>query len=125
MIDLHELDTLAADLTHAGLLAGVRVLAVVEDASAKIEHEAKSLAPRTRLPHLAGTINHDVTIEAGKIVGEIGTDAEVNGQAYLAHIFEYGAPAKNLGPRPFVTPPVDHVEPSFIAAVEAVGGQIL
>lgn len=117
-----DLDMLAADLARAGVFAGTRAVTVLEESAARIEAHARDQAPRTRLPHLAATITHDVTVGAS-IVAEIGADKDVNGQAKLAHIFEYGTSA--LPPRPFLGPALDLEEPRFASGIEDITGRIL
>lgn len=123
MNDFSELNTLAHDLTEAGLLAGVRALKVVEKSAQRIEDQAKEWAPRKRLPHLANTITHDVTVQPGMVVGEIGFDRDVNGQARLAHLFEYGT--SDMAPRASIGPAFDLESPAFVAGLEDAAGEIL
>jgi hypothetical protein len=122
-VDLSELNTLAADLTEAGVLVGVRSLKVVDASAQRIEEQARTFAPRKNLPHYAKTITHDVTVEGDHIVGEIGPDKDVNGQARLAHLFEYGT--SHLAPRSHLGPALDREGPAFIAALAEIAGKIL
>lgn len=122
-VDVSEINTLAADIAEAGVTAGFKIVGVVEDSCRKVEEQAKSFAPRKRLPHYAGTITHDVTVGAGEIVGEVGPDADVNGQAKLAPIFEYGT--AEFAPRAHMGPAFDREVPEFVRRVAAIGGGLL
>ena len=123
MNDFSELDTLAADLSQAGVLAGFKVAKVVEEWGVEVEEQAREWAPRKRLPHYAKTITHDVTIEGGVVVGEVGPDADINGQAKLAHIFEFGT--SDFAPRAHVGPAHDRAIPGAVRKISDLGGDIL
>lgn len=123
--DFSELNELVRDLEHGGLLAGVRAAKVVEDSSQRVEDQAKEWAPRKRVPHYARTITHDVTVGAGSIVGEIGPDADVNGQAKLAPIFEYGVASRGFAARAHMGPALDREIPNFIDGLGDAAGRIL
>lgn len=122
--DTSDIQRLAADLSALGKarVATVRGVAVVEESLERIEADARESAPKKRLPHYAETITHDVTIGGlgGSVVGEVGPDKDVNGQARLAHIFEYGT--SRLAPRADVLTAFDREIPNFLAAVEEAGG---
>lgn len=118
-----DLNTVAVDLAEAALLADVRVAATVEQSAARIEDQAKEWAPRKRLPYYARTVTHDVTVEPGAVVAEIGPDKDINGQAGLAHIFEYGT--ATLAPRAHLGPALDRESPAFVSRLEDVAGDIL
>lgn len=122
-VDLSDLNTLAADLAVAGATAGLRIVRVLEESASRIEADAKLFAPRKRLPRYAGTINHAVTVHPGMVEAEIGADADVNGQAKLAPIFEYGT-ATNA-PEAHHGPAFDREVPNFVTKVADVGGQLL
>jgi hypothetical protein len=122
-VDASEMDHLIGDLTGAGLLAGARAVAVVKASAKRIEDQAKEWAPRRRLPHYARTITHDIEIGAGKVTAEIGPDSDVNRQANLAPIFEYGT--SRVGPRAHMGPALDRETPKFEKGVEDVGGGLL
>lgn len=121
--DLSELDVLAADLSQAGISAGFKVARVVEEWGQDVETQAREWAPRKRLPHYARTITHDVTVVGSAVVGEVGPDKQVNGQASLAHIFEYGT--SDLAPRAHVGPAHDRAIPGTVRKLEKLGGDIL
>lgn len=121
-VDVSEINTLAADIAEAGVVAGFKIVGVVEDSCRNVEEQAKAFAPRTRLPHYARTITHDVTVGT-EIVGEVGPDADVNGQANLAPIFEYGT--ADLAPRAHMGPAFDREVPEFVRRVADIGGGLL
>lgn len=123
MTDFSDLNDLEADLRQAGVIAGVKALKVVEDSCQRIEEAARPWVPRKRLPHLANTLNHDVTVEGGAIVGEVGFDRTVNKQANLAHLFEYGT--SKLAPRASIGPAFDIEQPTFAKNIEEIGGEVL
>lgn len=126
MIDIDgidDLNRLAADLSDAGVRIGWRVHGIVEETAGEIEEQAKEWAPRKRLPHYARTINHTTTIEPGAVVAEIGPDADVNGQAKLGPVFEYGT--AETAPRAHVGPSFDRSIPGFTTKIADAGGKIL
>ena len=122
--DFSELNRLAADLSHAGVVVSLKIRPALERSAERIEQQAKEFAPRKRLPHYAETINHDVTTDgSGHVVAEIGPDRSVNGQAKLANIFEYGT--SDQAPRAHLGPALDREGPNFVAAVKEIGGDVL
>lgn len=122
-VDISEINDLAADIAEAGVLAGFKIVAVVEESCQKVEADAKAFAPRKNLPHYARTITHDVTIGAGEIVGEVGADADINGQAKLAPILEWGT--DKFPPHAHHGPVFDREVPNFVKRVSDVGGNLL
>lgn len=122
MNDFSELNTLAADLTKAGLTAGVRVLPVVHRAANNIVRDARQFAPKSAVAqHYPDTITYDIEIGAA-IAAEIGPDRDLNGQAKLGNLFEYGS--VNNAPQAHLGPALDREGPNFetyIAAVAAEG----
>ena len=102
MIGVDGINEVIADFTKAGLLAGVRTAAVLEESGQEIVKEARRLAPKTGLPHYASKIGHDVEVEKGAIVLEVGV--ERGGQGSLAHLLEFGTSR---------TPPHAHLGPAF------------
>lgn len=122
-VEMSDLNRLEADLLAAGALAGARILDIVEEWGADVEDEAKHLAPRKGLQHYADTITHDVHVDGATIVGEAGPDREINGQAKLGHLFEYGT--ERLAPRAHMGPAHDRATPVAVRKIEDVGGDIL
>lgn len=115
------LDELIADLTTAGVRAGIRAVKAAEDAGRKVRDEARELAPRVGLPHYAETITYEVDVESGSV--EIGP--ETGGQGSLGHLLENGVPSNGTPPHPHVLPAFDRAVPGFIAAIADIGGDIL
>jgi hypothetical protein len=122
-VDVSELNQLAADLTKAGLTAGVKAVAVAEQSGRELRDEARRLAPRKRLPHYAETITDEVTVEPGAVVVEVGPEAR--GQGKLGHILERGAPATGFPPHAHLGPALDRVTPAFVRRVADIGGDVL
>lgn len=95
-----DLDSLAVDLAKAGLRVGLVAGKVVEHHARQVRDTARELAPRTRLPHYAQTITHEVNFGPGYIEGVIGP--ETGGQGSLGAILERGTsvspPHAHLGP---------------------------
>jgi hypothetical protein len=120
--DTSDLNVLAVDLAQAGLAAAGRAMVVVEDSSQRIEDQGREWAPKTGLPHYARTITHDVTVEGLAIVGEIGPDPAVNGQALLAHILEYGS--ANNAPFAHLGPALDRETPNFVDTMAEAGDRL-
>lgn len=102
MIEESGLNELVADLTRAGLTAGVKVAAVFEEAGPGIRDEARNLAPKRGLPHYAKAITHDVMVDGTTVTLEVGP--ERGGQGSLGHLLEVGTVR---------TPPHAHLGPAF------------
>src|SRR5690606_6360473 len=112
---VNDLDRLAADLTEAGVLAGVKAAKALDDVGRDLRDEARRLAPGARggrAKHYPKTITHDVTVEPAAVVVEVGPDKNINGQAKLGHIFEYGS--VNNAPHAHLGPALDRVSPEFV-----------
>lgn len=120
---MNDLNVLAHDLTEAGALIGARAVEVIEQSAQRVEDQAKVWAPRKRLEHYAETITHDLEVDAGVIAAEIGPDKTINGQARLAHIFEYGT--ATLAPRAHLGPALDLEAPKLTAELEHIAGSVL
>lgn len=109
-------------------LAGAQAMAegekVVSKGSLNIKTEAKRLAPRgPHTPHYAASINYDVTVNArGEIIGEVGP-AEGRRQRGLGNLLEYGS--SHNPPHPHHEPALDHEEPRFVAACEALAERLV
>lgn len=104
-IDASGFHTLASSL--AGVSAKGRTLAgaAVRKSAADLEAQAKTLAP----------------VDTGNLRASIGTtmhgplDAEVGPTADYGLYLEYGT--SKMGPRPYMNPATDRVEPGFVAAM--------
>lgn len=119
--DFSDLDRLAADLTQAGVRAGLEAYGVADVAGRALRDEARRLAPKRRLPYYAEAITHDVEVGLGKVSVEVGP--EKGGQGSLGHILEDGTatspPRKHLGPA------LDRIGPEFARRVARMGGDLL
>jgi HK97 gp10 family phage protein len=95
-----DLTELVSDLRNAGQWAGQRAARETEKSAERLRDTARSLAPRTRLPHYAEAITHEVTHVGHVVDGEVGP--EKGGQGSLGHILEFGTsqspPHAHLGP---------------------------
>jgi hypothetical protein len=95
-----SLNVLAVDLAGAGPEAVARSGVELAKSAQRVQDMARDLAPRGHLPHYAATITWDASVDGLDV--EIGPDRQINGQAKLAHILEYGsvnnAPFAHLGP---------------------------
>lgn len=123
IIDTSDLDHLAVDLAAAGAAVAVKVVPALEHSAQNIEDQAREWAPKTRTPHYPATITHDVTPGVAGPVAEIGPDKNINGQAKLAHLFEYGS--VNNAPFAHIGPAFDREVPDFVEAVGVAGGDVL
>lgn len=121
-----DLETLAADLSRAGLLAGFKIRAVLGRSATHIRDDARENAPGgqgSRAKHYPRTITYDVTLGVDGLVAEIGPDRNINGQAKLAHLFEYGKPGQ--APRPHLGPALDREVDKFAREIADLGGDVL
>jgi HK97 gp10 family phage protein len=108
-----DLRRLVADLTQAGTKVNAAAAVVVAASAKRVQADARSRAPRKRLPHYARSITHEVRSGMGGVVAEIGP--EKGGQGSLAHLFEHGS--ANTAPKPHLGPALDAEESAFIAAL--------
>jgi hypothetical protein len=118
-LDLSDLEKWADDLHVAAAVSEPAALAVVARGSWNIKREAKANAPGGRMaPHYPASITYDVETGAtGEIVGEVGP-AQGLLQWGLGNLLEYGS--ENNAPQPHLEPALDHEEPRFYAAAEAL-----
>ena len=121
-LDLSELEKWADDLHVAAAVSEPAARAVVARGSLQIKTEARALAPHgPHTPHYRDSITYDVTTSAlGEIVGEIGPERGRR-QAPLGNLLEYGS--VNNAPWPHHEPALDHEEPRFYAAAEALAAR--
>jgi len=121
-LDLSDLERWHADLQFVGVIAPLAAEAVVAKGSLNIKTEARALAPHgPHTPHYRDSITYDVETSAlGEIVGEIGPERGRR-QAALGHLIEYGS--VNNAPWPHHEPALDHEEPRFYAAAEALAAR--
>jgi hypothetical protein len=123
-LDMSELMAWGKTLELAGAQAMAEGEKVVSKGSLNIKTEAKRLAPRgPHTPHYAASINYDVTVNArGEIIGEVGP-AEGRRQRGLGNLLEYGS--SHNPPHPHHEPALDHEEPRFVAACEALAERLV
>lgn len=112
IVDSHDLADLTHDLDDAGRDAVRKLLPVMHRGAANIRDDARENAPRSDvIKHYPRTISYDIERNGDTLEAEIGPDRDVNGQAKLAHIFEYGT--DSLAPRPHLGPALDRELPKF------------
>ncbi len=109
-----DLDSLAADLTRAGLTAGVKVAAVVAKAAHDVEALGKAFAPVD-----TGALRGSITTT----IGALGLSAEIGPSVDYGAYVEYGT--SRQAPAAYMGPALDRVSPDFAAALEVLGGTIL
>lgn len=113
-----ELMRIAADLTQAGEAAQYKAPLVVAKSAADLEAAMKR------------NIVEMGAVDTGFMLGSVGTDLDlINASAVVGPTADY-APFVNwgtskMGPRPFADNAADEIFPNFIAAIEALGGDIL
>ena len=121
--DWSEVNELAADLGKAGLGAARKAQRVVAKAAADVQRTGAATAQQLFKPPPEGA-------STGATANSIGVDLENGGLAAsigpttsYAPYLEFGT--RRMSPRPFMGPALDAVEPSFTAAMEQLGGDIL
>ena len=111
---MSDLDQLAADLAQAAVTVEREAPVVVGFAAGKVEQSARNRAP-VRTAKLRGSI-HTVRSLAG-------LSAEVVADSDHAVFVEYGT--SRMAPEPFMAPAADDAETDFVAAMTALGGDVL
>lgn len=122
--DVSDLLGLEADLRQAGADAVDEVRKVVAKGSLNIKTDWRRRW--SGHPHLKGlprTITYDTDVLRDTIVGEIGPDKALGGQAALANIPEYGS--VNNAPLPGGAPALETEAPKFEKALEALGVRLV
>ncbi len=118
MAGYDDLLKLAADLSKAAESAQYKAPLVVAKSAADLEAAMKR-----------NIVEMDA-VDTGFMLGSVGTDLDLpNASAVVGPTAEY-APYVNWGthkvaPRPFADNAADEVFPSFVSAIEALGGDIL
>ena len=112
MSGLDELNSIAADLRKAGFLAQWRAGQVVAKAAYDVEGIAKGFCP----------------VDTGFLRSSIGVDlalfsAVIGPTANYGPYVEFGT--SRMAPAAFMGPALDQVTPEFVAAIEALGGDVL
>lgn len=114
MSGIDDLMRLSADLTGAAMNVQTRAPFVVRASAASLERTAKSLCPR-RTGVLERSISTDLMLG--------GLAAEIGPTEYYGQFVEHGT--SKMPPQPFMGPAADREEPEFVAAMEALGGDVL
>lgn len=112
---IDDLNRLAADLAAAGPQAAAQASVVVHKTAMDIEATAKVLAP----------------VDTGATMNSIGYDVEpgndisvvIGPTTHYAPYLEFGT--SRMAPHGFMGPALDRHTPSFVAAMTAIGGDIL
>lgn len=110
-----QLRNLAADLRAAGTGVNKKASMVVRRSGLAIANQARMNAP-VDTGFLQGSI--DTAVDSSGLAMIISPTAE-----YAVYV-EYGT-SRGAPEQPFMRPAVEAVEPSFISAMEAIGGEIL
>jgi HK97 gp10 family phage protein len=113
---VEEVRAVARSLANADKATARKAQAVVRSSALAIERGAKLRAP-VDTGALRSSINTTLAAGAASISAEVGP--EVSYGIFL----EYGT--WRMPPQPYLGPAFDEVEPSFIAAIEDLGGQAL
>ena len=113
--DASELNALAADLGQAGYRATRKAQQAVVKSAHDVEAHGKRLAP----------------VDTGALMGSIGTDvaadslsAEIGPTVHYGAYVEFGT-RRRMAPHAYMGPALDIVGPSFAAAMEQIGGEVL
>ena len=117
MADVTDMYRLAADLAVASVTSQLKGGNVIAKVAGDIEATAKQLVP-VDTGATKNSIGVDMDLTAGNVLtADIGPTTE-----YAPHL-EYGTVQR--GPDPFMGPAMDMSTPAFVAAVAALGGDIL
>lgn len=114
--DVSQLDDLADDLAAAPVAALKQSRTVVQKATADIKRDAQIAAP-VDTGTLRNSIGYRTTISAAATEGEVGPTA-----SYGAYV-EDGT--SRMAPQPYMGPAFDRNAPLFIAAMEALGAEVI
>jgi hypothetical protein len=121
--DVSELLAWGRVLAAAGADAQTEGEAIVSKGSLNIKNGARRRAPRgPHTPFYADSINYDLAVQPGEIIGEIGP-VEGRRQRGLGNLLEYGSP--NNPPHPHHEPALDEEEPRYYAACEDLAGRLV
>lgn len=112
MIDVSQVNALAADLGRAQLAIVPKAAAVIRKTASDIEADAKNLAPVD-----TGNLRSSIGKSVNALHAEIGPSAEYG--IYQ----EYGT--SKMAPQPFMGPAFDRRAPGFVNAMSQLGGDIL
>lgn len=111
---VEQLNSLAADLTHAGLITAHRGSKAVKKIGADVVADGQAFCP----------------VDTGNLRNSIGVDYDGDGLGFEAGptanygpYVEYGT--SKMAPEAYMGPAFDRNAPAFVAAVEELGESIL
>ena len=112
--DASELNSRAADLGKAGYGATRKAQTVVAKSAADVERISKSFAPVD-----TGALKNSIGFD----IGDGGLEARIGPTVHYGGYVEFGT--RRMSPQPYMGPALDIVGPSFAAAMEEIGGEVL
>lgn len=116
---LEDLNRLSADLRNAADRVGPRAQQVLRKTALDIEADAKAFAP-VDTGNLRNSIGHSDL----RTVGQSGVlEAEIGPTASYGAYVELGT--SRMAPHAYMGPALDRRAPGFVAAMEALGGDVL
>ena len=121
--DWSEVNELAADLGKAGLGAARKAQQVVAKAAADVQRTGAAIAQQLFKPPPEGASTGATANSIGVDLEDGGLAASIGPTTSYAPYLEFGT--RRMSPRPFMGPALAAVEPSFTAAMEQLGGDIL
>ena len=121
--DWSEVNELAADLGKAGLWAARKAQQVVAKAAADVQRTGAATAQQLFKPPPEGASTGATANSIGVDLEDGGLAASIGPTTSYAPYLEFGT--RRMSPRPFMGPALAAVEPSFTAAMEQLGGDIL
>ena len=121
--DWSEVNELAADLGKAGLGAARKAQQVVAKAAADVQRTGAATAQQLFKPPPEGASTGATANSIGVDLEDGGLAASIGPTTSYAPYLEFGT--RCMSPRPFMGPALAAVEPSFTAAMEQLGGDIL
>lgn len=121
--DWSEVRALAADLSKAGPATASKAQQVVAKAAADVQRTGAATAQQLFKPPPEGASTGATANSIGVDLEDGGLAASIGPTTSYAPYLEFGT--RRMSPRPFMGPALDAVEPSFTAAMEQLGGDIL
>lgn len=125
--DVSEMLDHSRRLINGGFTLGARLVPVMHRGANNMVRTARDLAPggddTSAAKHYPSTITYDLEIEPGAITIEVGPDRDLNGQAKLGNLFEYGAAERP--PLPHLGIARDREEPRLALYLATAGAALL
>lgn len=121
--DWSEVRALAADLSKAGPATARKAQQVVAKAAADVQRTGAATAQQLFKPPPEGASTGATANSIGVDLEDGGLAASIGPTTSYAPYLEFGT--RRMSPRSFMGPALDAVEPSFTAAMEQLGGDIL